>query len=119
MCLRCSIGAPSLSVLCFYGLCHDAMPIPVLKIFEKLKQTTRPLSDENVSVKDVHDLQCKISTDPKTDLHDEDDNLLTAVLIAFLAELRESLLLPTTATEFIISAGQFASILCAHTVQFR
>lgn len=101
-----SIGAPSTNILCFYGLCQDAMPFPIESILEKLKKTNRPLSDDHVTARDVRLLECQINTNPNMDLHNEDDNLLTAVLIAFLAELRESVLAPTTATEFIINAGQ-------------
>lgn len=106
-----SNGAPSLSVLCFHGLCRDAMPLPIGTILNRLKRAEKPLSYSNVSVKDIRGLQCKINTNPKVELCNEQDNLLTAVLIAFLEELRDSLLAPTTATEFIISASKFCSVL--------
>lgn len=99
------IGAPSITVLCFYGLCYDAMPFPIEKMLQKLKETKKPLSDDHVLAKDVLDLQCEINANPGIELHEKDDHLLTAVLIAFLEELHESLLAPTTATEFVISAG--------------
>lgn len=101
-----SFGAPSLSVLCFYGLCYDAMPLPIGTILEKLKKTDKPLSVDHVSADDIHELQCKINVNPQMDLRNLSDDTLTAVLIAFLKGLRESVLAPTTATEFIISAGQ-------------
>lgn len=81
------------------------MPYPVRSILEKLNRAEYPLSENHVSTKAIQMLQCTININPQAKLFHEDDNLLTAILISFLDELRESVLTPATATEMVVNAG--------------